>query len=279
MALIALVSAKGSPGVTTTTLMLSAVWPRPVLVAECDPAGGDIAAGFYRGAAEVPGGVLAVASRLRRGVQPEEFFEHAMPLDEAQQRWVLPGFRDPAQAGALASQWGAFAEACEALAQQGMDVIADCGRLQAAYAPTELIRRAAAVGLVARPTLVALRATYPWVATLRAELADDTVSHSSRLQLIVVGEKGTVTATELVRLLDVPLAGVVSWDPRVAGYFSEGRDAPRGIWRSATLRDVRLAGERLDKGTAVVRGRPRGTEPPASRTAREAFLEARRVRP
>ena len=41
--LIAVAADKGAPGVTTTAVTLAAVWPRPVLLAECDPAGGDIA--------------------------------------------------------------------------------------------------------------------------------------------------------------------------------------------------------------------------------------------
>ena len=42
MALIAIAADKGAPGVTTACLALSLVWPRPVLLAECDPAGGDV---------------------------------------------------------------------------------------------------------------------------------------------------------------------------------------------------------------------------------------------
>ena len=45
MSLVALVSAKRSPGVTTAAVALASVWPvRPALVIECDPAGGDLAA-------------------------------------------------------------------------------------------------------------------------------------------------------------------------------------------------------------------------------------------
>ena len=58
VALIAVAADKGAPGVTTTAVALAAVWPRPVLLAECDPAGGDLvyrlpgeaAAGSTRGA-------------------------------------------------------------------------------------------------------------------------------------------------------------------------------------------------------------------------------------
>ena len=54
MALIVLAADKGAPGVTTAATALGAVWPRPVLLAECDPSGGDLA---YRLPGE-DGGVL-----------------------------------------------------------------------------------------------------------------------------------------------------------------------------------------------------------------------------
>ena len=47
--LIAVVSSKGSPGATTTSLALTLAWPRPALLAELDPRGGDILWGYGRG--------------------------------------------------------------------------------------------------------------------------------------------------------------------------------------------------------------------------------------
>ena len=49
MSLIVLVSPGGSPGVTTTGLALALAWPRKVVLAECDPAGGAVLAGLWRG--------------------------------------------------------------------------------------------------------------------------------------------------------------------------------------------------------------------------------------
>ena len=46
MTAIALVSAKGSPGVTTTALLLAAVWPGGATLLEADPAGGDLRTQF-----------------------------------------------------------------------------------------------------------------------------------------------------------------------------------------------------------------------------------------
>jgi len=83
MALIAIASDKGAPGVTTAALALAAVWPRPVLLAECDPAGGDL---VYRFPAADGGhldprrGVLSLAVVARRGMQPQQVGEHAQKL-------------------------------------------------------------------------------------------------------------------------------------------------------------------------------------------------------
>ncbi|HEY9562625.1 MAG TPA: hypothetical protein VIR30_02545, partial [Nocardioides sp.] len=50
MAVIALCSASGSPGVTTTALGMALLWPRPVLLIEADATGGSgILAGYFRG--------------------------------------------------------------------------------------------------------------------------------------------------------------------------------------------------------------------------------------
>src|SRR5436190_24003786 len=42
MSLVMVASVKGSPGVTTLGLALAATWPRPALLAELDPEGGDL---------------------------------------------------------------------------------------------------------------------------------------------------------------------------------------------------------------------------------------------
>ena len=68
MAIIALVSAKGSPGVTTTALACALSWHRRLVLAECDPAGGSILAGYLGGALDGPRGIgeLAVGRAARR---------------------------------------------------------------------------------------------------------------------------------------------------------------------------------------------------------------------
>ena len=43
--LIATVSAKGAPGVSVASLAWTLQWPRPVLLAECEPRGSDFQVG------------------------------------------------------------------------------------------------------------------------------------------------------------------------------------------------------------------------------------------
>src|ERR1700716_52006 len=83
MALIAIAADKGSPGVPTACVALAAVWPRRVLLAETDPAGGDL---VYRSAAAHGGvldpntGLLSLAATARRGLAAEQLWDHAQPL-------------------------------------------------------------------------------------------------------------------------------------------------------------------------------------------------------
>ena len=83
MALIAIASDKGAPGFTTAALALAAVWPRPVLLAECDPAGGDLVYRFPAvggGHLDPRRGVLSLAVVARRGMQPQQVWEHVQKL-------------------------------------------------------------------------------------------------------------------------------------------------------------------------------------------------------
>ena len=42
MTVYAFASAKGSPGVSTAAAAIAAAWPAPVVLADVDPAGGDV---------------------------------------------------------------------------------------------------------------------------------------------------------------------------------------------------------------------------------------------
>jgi hypothetical protein len=151
MGLLAVASGKGAPGVTTTALVLAAVWPRRALVAECDPAGGDL---VYRVAAEHGGpldpnlGMLSLAADARRGLSPDQVWPHVQRMGGGLD--VLTGIATAEQSAGLTGSWSTLGRAFEAL--PGADVVADCGRLGADPAPADLMRHAAMVLLVARST-------------------------------------------------------------------------------------------------------------------------------
>ena len=149
MALIAIASDKGAPGVTTAALALAAVWPRPVLLAECDPAGGDL---VYRFPAAGGGhldprrGVLSLAVVARRGMQPQQVWEHVQKLHGGLD--VLAGVTNAEQGAGLSLLWGPIGKALASMPQA--DVIADCGRLGADGPLYDLLAEATTVVLVSK---------------------------------------------------------------------------------------------------------------------------------
>jgi hypothetical protein len=149
MALIAVAADKGAPGVTTTALALAAVWPRPVLLAECDPAGGDLAFRFPGADGErldPRRGLLSLAVAARRGLQPGQVWEHIQKLYGGID--VLVGVTNADQGTGLSMFWGQLGRALAGVPQA--DVIADCGRLGTDGPATDLLAEASEVLLLTR---------------------------------------------------------------------------------------------------------------------------------
>lgn len=168
MALIALAADKGAPGVTTAAVALGAVWPRPVLVAECDQAGGDL---VYRlpgeaGMLNPARGLLSLAATARRGLRPEQIEEHSQRLVGGLD--VLVGLTRGEQAQGLGWLWGPLGRAFASLSSA--DVLADCGRLSAGTGLLDLVREADMVVLFTRPTLEQVAHLRERVTALGAEL-------------------------------------------------------------------------------------------------------------
>ncbi|GGV41648.1 hypothetical protein GCM10010182_77820 [Actinomadura cremea] len=173
MAVIALAADKGAPGVTTAAVALGAVWPRPVLVAECDQAGGDL---VYRlPAAEDAGnggilnparGLLSLAATARRGLRPDQIAEHCQRLVGGLD--VLVGVTNAEQAQAMTWLWGPLGRAFAGL--DPVDVIVDCGRLGAGSPLTDLLREADHVVLLTRATLEQVAHLRERVSALSGEL-------------------------------------------------------------------------------------------------------------
>lgn len=148
MTALALVSAKAAPGVTTSALLLAAVWPSPALLVEADPAGGDLRY-FLRNADGQPlradlGVVSLLAAHTLTGVVTDRrLLAHAQQLQGGLPVLVGPG--SPAQAQALRGQWPQLATAIASCEQV---VVADLGRIDAQRTSDLTLLQAASLVLV-----------------------------------------------------------------------------------------------------------------------------------
>jgi MinD-like ATPase involved in chromosome partitioning or flagellar assembly len=170
VALIAVAADKGAPGVTTACVALAAVWPRPVLLAECDPAGGDLACRLpAAGGGQLdPGrGLLSLAVAGRRGIGPGQILEHTQKLSGGLD--VLAGVVTAEQGAGLELLWGPAGAAMAQLPD--LDVIADCGRIGADGPHYDLLASAATVVLVTRDTLAEVVRLRERAAAVTAALA------------------------------------------------------------------------------------------------------------
>lgn len=234
MALIVLAADKGAPGVTTAATALAAVWPRPVLLAECDPAGGDLA---YRlpaagGGVLNPGrGLLTLGATARRGLEPAQIHAHTQKIVGGLD--VLIGLTHGEQAAGLTWLWGPLGRALAALPDG--DVIADCGRLGAHPHLGDLLAEADQVVLLTRATL-------DHVAHLRERLTL-TKAHG----VVVVADPRTYrSSVDEVRRIVGPYVSFVhglAHDPK-------GAELLRGQWggrldRSLLIRTARELAGRL----------------------------------
>ena len=275
MAVIALASAKGAPGVSTTALAMTLLWPRAALLAECDPVGwSSVLAGYLRGAVDHSRGLLALAVANRRDQLEQTLWSQTVPLPGGiagdggpQDRWVLPALSDAAQAPSTGLLWGPLGSLLSSLERAGTDVLVDAGRLGAAHAPTPLLQQADLVLLVMGTSLPAVAAAKARLTVLRdtLSLAEGTATGaSSRLALLLVGEGRPNTAKEIGSSLALPVAASVAWDPGSAQVLAAGATPGRRFETSPLVRSVRAA---ISASTELIASRRDRFARPAGRPA------------
>jgi hypothetical protein len=229
MTVCALVSPGGSPGVTTAALALALTWPSPVLVAETDPSGGDVLAGFFAGHMAGNRGLLNVVYEATTvEAATAAVVGQLVELDEAGTRRVLPGLPDPRHAATLNMTWHLLAAALAALP---VDVLADCGRLDGGPGQEHILRVVGHIVVVLRPTLRQAAAARPRIEML-TQLKGSLAGHVS---LLVTGA-GPLPPKEVSRALGAPLLGVLPEDRKAALVLSDGEGSHRGIYTSHLLR-------------------------------------------
>ena len=224
MPLIVLVSVKGSPGVTTAALALAAAWPAPRrLLAELDPAGGDLGVRLGLPAGQ---GLAGLAAAARRPQGRHSLWAYACELPGGLH--VVPGPAGAEQAAAclqtLTAAGVAQQLAREAAAGEAI-VIADCGRLDPGSPAAQVTGLASVLLVVTRPQLSDLT-------HLAGRLETITRAGAGVTGLVLVtGATAPRTdpgypAQEIAQALGARVLGSVPADPRSAAALSAGASTP-----------------------------------------------------
>lgn len=205
MSLVTVSSAKGSPGATTTALVLAHMWPagRVRVVVECDPSGGDLA--LRLGVPATPG-LLSLAAGLREGLTADELHRHARTLPRGE--LAILGPAGEVEAGSAVAVCAA-ALASIAAGSEALDLIVDCGRLAGGSQGESLVRAADVSVVVSRLS----SRPHDTAASLRHAL--DVVARVQNLNtgIVLVG-RGPCAQAEVEEAVGAPVVGRLPIDRR-----------------------------------------------------------------
>ncbi|MFZ5849249.1 MAG: hypothetical protein ACOYX5_17910 [Actinomycetota bacterium] len=244
MALITVMSAKGAPGTTTTAMLLASLWPRPSILVDADPLGGDVAlrlAGADGRALDRDRGLLSLLPAARRGLLAEMVAQHAQPVVGGQP--VVAGLSGPEQATAVAPLWPALADAFAQVPDA--DVVVDAGQVHQRSPHLALLERSDVVLWVYRPTAWAALHTRRRLEGLR-ELLADAPTRTGIVAVATQKQDADVDAAEQTILAswDWPRSfGTLAHDPKAVVMF-EGGEVHRPE-RTLLARSGRTLAERL----------------------------------
>jgi hypothetical protein len=248
MSILLLISTGGSPGVTTLAVGLALTWPRPILLADCDPGAHQaILAGYLAGRTATGKGMLRVAEahRDRRPLR-EVVLDQTLPLtaEDDNRRLFLPGFTRPSSATHFGPVWEDLAEAFDRLHDVDIDVIIDGGRMGAVAPPAALLERTALTGVVLNSSLRSIMSARVHLPTLRNQPRFSSTERG-HLGLIVVGEGFPYRSSEITKALDAPVITSIAHDQQTAGHLSDGRPRHRRFDSSPLIRSIRDASNQL----------------------------------
>lgn len=226
-------------GTTTAVMALANVWPpeRRLVVAECDPAGGDLAPRY---GLPLEPGLMSLAASARRELSVATVEANTQTLPGGLAVVVSPPGAEQARA-ALSPIAGRLAEAMRA--EPDYDVLADCGRLDPSSPAVELARSAALTVLVARATLEEIAHVAARVDALRA----------SGCEVVVVlvedephlGGARPYRADEVAAVVGAEVVGTLAHDPPGAALLAGRRTGGRALQRCGLIRSARVVAPAL----------------------------------
>lgn len=240
-------SGKAAPGVTTSTWALALMWPRAVLVTDCDPTGGDMAPGLLAGRVSTEHGLLSWSASARRGIPAMTaatmFAQHVFELPERREVWFMPGFTNATQGFSFTEDiWERLALALERCYPSiGRDAVVDAGRLVGERGNWPVLRAADHVLLAVRPSVRSVHAAQDATTKLRYELGD-----LDKVSALVIGS-GPYTASEVSTALQIKLGGTFPDDRAVASMLSDGASGSlaRAMQRSPLMKAAAGVAKRL----------------------------------
>ncbi|GAA1195005.1 hypothetical protein GCM10009608_33070 [Pseudonocardia alaniniphila] len=236
--LVGLVSAKGSPGVTTSALALASQWPRLALFLDADPFGGDVRAGLGGGDWPPAAGLAELVVDLRN-TNLDQALNRRVHRPAPHAPPVLAGLGCVGQSASV--PWSQLGSSLARI--HAADVVADCGRFALVDGVEPLLRTCDALVLVTTSSLRAVRSA----ARISPQLqkAAGVEPGDPRVSLMVVAADEPYSAAEIAEGCRLPLLGDMPKDAGAAAVWSDGARPGRSFARSALQRTAGRMAERL----------------------------------
>jgi MinD-like ATPase involved in chromosome partitioning or flagellar assembly len=229
---IAICSAKGANGVTSFVCALGAVWPvdRAVVVAECDPSGGDLAGRF---GLSTRLGMTSLVLQERQQTSVPDYWSHVQKLPGGLD--VLIG---PTGADSAASLDRELGSSSSDIVGRDTDMLADCGRLVSGAAGQErIVKTSDAVLLLVRPDVAGVAHAH-WATKRIGQLMSSGI-------FVALAGPGAFKTKEVAEELGESVIATVPFDGRAALMACGAPGSSREFARSNLVACARQVVSRL----------------------------------
>lgn len=233
MAVIAMTSLSGAPGVTTAATAWAMNAERATLVIEADPVGGSpILAGAF-------GSQMSYdTSILNLGILPagmslmDRLHEQQVAFPDCDDAWLIPAPSQPGQASSLQPRWHSIGRAAQELSDKaGMDVLIDLGRWCSPQPAAGLLPQIDLMLVFVRADLPGVHVLHQGLANLRQALQESSESESplTRVGLVSLeADHDSIAARTLTNLFSPqPLLGTLPYTPSGVRPWRRGTPVPQ----------------------------------------------------